>query len=134
MAGVTSQPQPAATPPVVIRISPMAHFAAGFLVLGVLSLMAAWPWFATLLVVPAIVSAFVVRLRTVATSDTVTARGLLHSETVRWEEIDGLAFNKGAWARAHLKDGRELTLPAVTFSTLPQLTRASASRVPNPYG
>ena len=66
--------------------------------------------------------------------DTVTARSLLHSETVRWEDIDGLAFNKGSWARAQLKDGRELTLPAVTFSTLPQLTEVSAGRVPNPYG
>ncbi len=131
---MTSQPEPAATPPAVIRISPMAHFAVGFLVLGVLSLMAAWPWFAPLLVVPAILSVAVVRLRTVADPDTVTARGLRHSETVPWEDIDGLAFTKGSWARAHLKDGRELTLPAVTFSTVPRLTQASAGRVPNPYG
>ncbi|MDX1884909.1 PH domain-containing protein [Mycolicibacterium sp. 120270] len=111
----------------------MAHLAVGFLVLGLLSLTAAWTWFAVLMIVPVILSILVVRLRTVAERDTVTARGPLHSETVRWEDIDGLAFNRGSWARAQLKDGRELTLPAVTFSTLPQLTQASEGRVPNPY-
>ena len=112
----------------------MAHFAVGFLVLGILSLVLASPWFAPLLIIPAALSASIVRLRTVARLDTVTARTLRSSETVRWADIDGLAFNKGSWARAQLNDGRELTLPAVTFSTLPRLTQASAGRVPNPYG
>jgi hypothetical protein len=134
MAGVSTQPQSGAAEPVVIRISPMAHFAVAFLVIGILSLVLASSWFAPLLIIPAVLSAFIVRLRTVAGVDTVTARTLLRSETVRWEDVDGLAFNKGSWARAQLKDGRELMLPAVTFSTLPQLTEASAGRVPNPYG
>ena len=112
----------------------MAHFAVGFLVLGIMSLVMASSWFAPLLIIPVVLSVFIVRLRTVAAVDTVTARSLLHSETVRWEDIDGLAFTKGSWARAQLRDGRELTLPAVTFSTLPQLTEVSAGRVPNPYG
>ena len=51
-----------------------------------------------------------------------------------WDDIDGLRFGKASWARAQLKDGRELRLPAVTFATLPLLTEASAGRVPNPYG
>jgi hypothetical protein len=111
----------------------MAHFAVGFLLLGALSLVLASPWFTPLLIIPVVLSASIVRLQTVARLDTVTARNLLSSETVRWEDIDGLAFNKGSWARARLTDGRELRLPAVTFSTLPQLTRASAGKVPNPY-
>jgi PH (Pleckstrin Homology) domain-containing protein len=134
MAGVTTPPEPAPAEPAVIRMSPMAHFAVGFLALGILSLVMASPWFAPLLIIPAVLSAYIVRLRTVARVDSVTARTLAGSETVGWEEIDGLAFNKGSWARAQLRDGRELTLPAVTFSTLPRLTEASAGRVPNPYG
>ena len=133
MAGVTSQPQPSPAEPVVIRISPMAHFAVGFLALGILSLVMASSWFAPLLIIPVVLSAFIVRLRTVAGVDTVTARSLLHSETVRWEDIEGLRFDKRSWARAQLKDGRELLLPAVTFATLPRLTEVSAGRVPNPY-
>jgi hypothetical protein len=120
--------------PVVIRISPMAHFAVGFLALGLLALVLAGPsWFALLLVIPVVLSTFVVRYRTVADRDTVTARTLLASQTVSWDDVAGLRFGKGSWAYAQLKDSGELRLPAVTFSTLPLLTEASDGRVPNPY-
>jgi hypothetical protein len=130
MAGVSS-PSAAA---VVIRISPMAHFAVGFLALGMLALVFAGPsWFALLLVIPIGLSAVIVRYRTVADRDAVTARTLLASQTVSWDDVAGLRFGKGAWAYAQLTDGGELRLPAVTFSTLPLLTEASGGRVPNPY-
>jgi hypothetical protein len=120
--------------PVVIRISPMAHFAVGFFTLGLLALVLSGPaWVALLLVIPVILSALIIRYRTVADHDTVTARTLLGSETVAWDDIDGLRFDKGSWALAQRKDGTELRLPAVTFSTLPSLTEASGGRVPNPY-
>jgi apolipoprotein N-acyltransferase len=119
---------------VVIRISPMAHFAVGFLALGMLALVFAGPsWFALLLVIPIALSAVIVRYRTVADRDTVTARTILASQTVSWDDVAGLRFDKGSWAYAELTDGGELRLPAVTFSTLPLLTEASGGRVPNPY-
>jgi hypothetical protein len=122
------------TAAVVIRISPIAHFAVGFLALGLLALVLAGPeWFALLLVIPIMLSVFVVRYRTVADRDTVTARTLLGSQTVSWDDIAGLRFGKSSWAYAQLKDGTELRLPAVTFATLPLLTEASEGRVPNPY-
>jgi hypothetical protein len=111
----------------------MAHFAVGFFTLGLLIPVLAWPLTAPLLVIPVVLSALVIRLRTVADENGVTVRTLLGSRTVRWEEIDGLRFNRGSWARARLKSGAELRLPAVTFATLPRLTEASAGRVPNPY-
>ncbi|WP_083410805.1 PH domain-containing protein [Mycolicibacterium rutilum] len=112
----------------------MAHFAVAFLVLGLLTLvLAGLPWVLALLVIPAGLSAYVVRNRTVADRDGVTARTLLSSETVRWDDVDGLRFGKGSSAYAHLKDGRDIRLPAVTFATLPLLTEASGGRVPNPY-
>jgi hypothetical protein len=120
--------------PVVIRISPIAHLAVGFLALGLLAIIFAGPPVAALLlVIPVVLSLIVIRYRTVADESTVTARSLISSETVRWEQIDGLRFDKSSWATAHLKDGGELRLPAVTFGTLPLLTAASAGRVPNPY-
>jgi Bacterial PH domain len=119
---------------VVIRISPMAHLAVGFLALGLLALVLAGPaWVALLLIIPIGLSAFIVRNRTVADRDTVIARSMLGSETVRWDDVDGLRFGKGSSAYAHLKDGKDLRLPAVTFATLPLLTEASGGRVPNPY-
>ncbi|HEY5843634.1 MAG TPA: PH domain-containing protein [Mycobacterium sp.] len=112
----------------------MAHFAVGFFALSLLVLVAVWPWTAVLLLIPLALSVLIVRLRTVADQDTVTARSLLGSTTMRWEDIDGLGFVRSSWARAHLKDGGEVRLPAVTFATLPLLTEASGGRVPNPYG
>lgn len=117
----------------------MAHFAVGFFTLGLLAPVLTWPALcAPLLVIPVILSALIVRLRTVADEQTVTARTLLGSDTVAWSDIDGLRFGKSSWARAQLKDGikegNELRLPAVTFSTLPLLAEVSGGRVPNPYG
>jgi hypothetical protein len=111
----------------------MAHFAVGFVLLGMLAVVLSATWAAPLLIIPVILSGYIIRIRTVAHRDTVTARSLLGSQTVRWEDIEGLRFTKGSWARAQLRDGGELVLPAVTFATLPQLTEVSADRVPNPY-
>lgn len=117
----------------MIKVSPIAHLAVGFFTLGLLIPVMLWPPSAVLLVIPVLLSALIVRLRTVADDGGVTVRTLLGSQTVPWEEIDGLRFHKGSWARAQLKNGAEVRLPAVTFATLPQLTEASAGRVPNPY-
>ncbi|OBI79962.1 PH domain-containing protein [Mycobacterium asiaticum] len=118
---------------VVIKVSPVAHIAVGFLTLCLLVPVTAFPWTLPLLVIPLLLSAMIVRLRTVADDRSVTARTLLGSRTLAWEDIDGLRFHRGNWARAKLKDGSEVRLPAVTFATLPQLTEASSGRVPNPY-
>lgn len=126
--------QSSATKPVVIRISPMSHFAVGFLALGLLALVLTHPaLFAPLLIIPIGLSYVIVRYRTVADTETVTARSLVSSVTVPWNEIEGLKFEKSAWAVAHLTDGSDVRLPAVTFSTLPLLTDVSGGRVPNPY-
>lgn len=117
----------------VIKVSPIAHLAVGFLTLGLLIPVLAWPLSAPLLAFPVLLSAMIVRLRTVADDQGVTVRTLLGSQTVRWDDIDGLRFHRGSWARARLRSGAELRLPAVTFATLPQLTAVSAGRVPNPY-
>lgn len=111
----------------------MAHFAVGFLALGLLIPVLTWPLTAPLLVVPILLSALITRWRTVADAQQVTVRTLLGSRSVDWDAIAGLGFTRGSWARAHLRDGETLRLPAVSFATLPLLTEASGGRVPNPY-
>jgi hypothetical protein len=128
-----SSEQTSPAKPVVIKVSPIAHFAVGFLTLGLLVPVLTWPLTAPLLVIPVLLSASIIRLRTIADQDGVTARTLLSSRRVRWDSIDGLRFTRGSWARARLKGGGELRLPAVSFATLPLLTEASGGRVPNPY-
>lgn len=117
----------------MIKVSPIAHLAVGFVTLGLLIPVLLWPPSAPLLLIPVVLSAMIVRLRTVADDRGVTVRTLLGGRTMRWDEIDGLRFHRGSWARAHLKGGGELRLPAVTFATLPQLAEVSSGRVPNPY-
>ncbi|MCV7154274.1 PH domain-containing protein [Mycolicibacterium pyrenivorans] len=120
--------------PVVIRISPMAHLAVALLAFAMLSVVFAGPgWWALLLVIPVMLSLVIVRYRTTADRETVTARTLLGSEKLRWDDIDGLRFGRRAWAVARRRDGTEISLPAVTFATLPLLAAASGGRVPNPY-
>jgi len=129
--GETPAPQAQA---VVIRISPMAQFAPAFLAVSILVLVPAFGnWALVLLLIPALVSVAIIRLRTVADRDAVTARSLLTSKTVPWSQVEGLRFTRGGWARACGAGGDALLLPAVTFATLPRLTAASAGRVPNPY-
>ncbi|RRR44101.1 PH domain-containing protein [Mycolicibacter terrae] len=111
----------------------MAHFAVGFLALGLLIPVLTWPLTAPLLVLPVLLSALIVRWRTVADAQQVTVRTLLGSRSVKWDAIAGLGFSRGSWARAHLHNGEQLRLPAVSFATLPLLTEASGGRVPNPY-
>lgn len=111
----------------------MAHFAVGFFALGLLIPVLTWPFTAPVLVLPVLLSFVIARWRTVAGRDQVTVRTLLGSRSVDWDDIAGLGFSRGSWARAHLRNGEQLRLPAVTFATLPLLTDASGGRVPNPY-
>lgn len=119
----------------VVRISPIAHFASLFVALSLLTVGPAFGMAAmlALMAVPVLLSVIIERLRTVADGETVTARGLFKTRTVRWTQIEGLEFTRSRWARARLTDESSLVLPAVTFSTLPRLTAASRGRVPNPY-
>jgi len=125
---------PSADPePLVIRISPMAHLPVGFLALGLVTPVLIWPLTAPLLLIPVLLSALLVRWRTIADTQQITVQSLFTSRSAPWDEIDGLGFSRGSWARAHLNDGEQLRLPAVSFATLPLLTEASGGRVPNPY-
>jgi Bacterial PH domain len=125
---------PSPSQPVIVKISPMAHLGVGFFTLAAMSLVLAEPRvFTAILILPVIASYAIVRYRTVADRDTVTARRLFSSRTVKWSDIDGLRFDKRSWALACLRDGTSFRLPGVTFATLPELTAASGGRVPNPY-
>ena len=119
---------------VVVRISQMAHIASAFILLWLVLMMPAFgPWGLFLLAIPVVVSVAIERLRTTADADNVTARYLMSTRTLPWTQVEGLKFTRGRWARACRPDLSEMRLPAVTFSTLPQVTAASGGKVPNPY-
>jgi len=112
----------------------MAHTASVFILLWLIVMMPAFGrWGLILLAIPVLLSFAIERLRTTADNDSVTARYLLSTRTLPWTQVEGLKFTRGRWARACRPDLSEMRLPAVTFSTLPQLTAASGGKVPNPY-
>lgn len=113
----------------------MAHIAPIFAALGLVAMFVPWlgRWSLGLLVIPLLISVAIERLRTVADRDAVTARTMFSSRTLPWDDLVGLRFSRGGWARACRSDGSEMALPAVTFSTLPTLAEASGGKVPNPY-
>ncbi|NGX08908.1 PH domain-containing protein [Mycobacteroides franklinii] len=117
----------------VIRTSPMAHFVTGFLALGMLSFVLALPILAPVLLIPIALSYAIARYRTAVDTESAQVRTLTSTRTVPWSDIEGLSFDRHAWAQANLTDGTTMRLPGVTFSTLPILSAASNGRVPNPY-
>ena len=123
------------SPSTVIRISPMAHLASAFVGLWLVLLMPAFGgWGVALIAIPVLMSVAIERMRTIADDDSVTARMMLGSRTLRWTDIEGLRFTKSRWARACRHGQADVVLPAVTFATLPRLTAASGGKVPDPYG
>ena len=118
----------------VIQISHLSFVACGILFLALASPALAWPAvFAWTLIIPFLVAAWVVRVRTVVGPDGIVARSTFSTTSMEWDSLDGLRFPKRGWARARLTDGSEVALPVVTFGRLPQLAEASGGRIPDPY-
>ncbi|WP_280761489.1 PH domain-containing protein [Prescottella agglutinans] len=118
----------------VIRISPLALIACIFLLFCMSFPVLGWPAaFGWMLVIPFLIGAWVLRVRTTVTPDGLELRRAFSSQSISWDQIKGFHFPKRGWARADLVDGGEVSLPTVTFGRLPQLASASGGRVTDPY-
>lgn len=118
----------------VIRIPKLAYLAVLMLFISVSFPVIGWPaGFGWLLIFPIGVAVWVVRSRTVLTENGLELRSALGSRSVAWTDVEGVRFPKRGWARAHLKDGSEVTLPAVGFDRLRELAAASGGRITDPY-
>ena len=96
----------------------MAHLASAFVGLWLVLLMPAFGrWGVVLIAIPVLMSVAIERMRTIADDDSVTARMMLGSRTLRWTDIEGLRFTKSRWARACRHGQADVVLPAVTFAT-----------------
>lgn len=131
-------PQPSSHTPddgrQVIRISPLALIACIFLLFCISFPVLGWPAaFGWMLVIPFLVGAWVLRVRTTVTPDGLELRRAFSTQSISWDQIKGFRFPKRGWARADLVDGTEVSLPTVTFGRLPQLASASGGRVTDPY-
>lgn len=101
---------------------------------GVSFAAASWPaalgW---LFVLPVVAAVWVLRVRTVVSTDGLAMRRVVGSDFVPWDRVRGIHFPDRRWARVVLDDKTEKSLPLVRFDRLPQLASASGGRIIDPY-
>lgn len=85
-------------------------------------------WF---LAIPVAYLWWIVRARTTVGEDGIATRYALRpGRHVTWDEFAGLEF-VGAKAQAVTEAGQRVPMPAVSFNSLPTLSRASGGRIPD---
>ncbi|MBV7292900.1 PH domain-containing protein [Corynebacterium sp. TAE3-ERU16] len=105
---------------------------AGLMLLTSLLTVGAAPKFLFwILLLPFFYAYWALRSRTTVDARGITATHAFSAEqSVSWEDFAGIRFGTGSsHARSH--DGREFTLPGVSFNTVPDLSAASGGRIPD---
>ncbi|WP_231486681.1 PH domain-containing protein [Candidatus Blastococcus massiliensis] len=89
-------------------------------------------WFLLALVVPAVLTAWVLRTGFDVGDAGITVRSLTRSRAVPWSELAGIRVGERADLWLVTTGGTEVRLPAVRARDLPAIGRASAGRIPVP--
>jgi hypothetical protein len=96
------------------------------------SLTAASPWFLLLLLVPAVLAAWVWRTGFDVGAEAITVRSLVGRRRVAWTELAGVRVDEQAHLWLVTTGGTEVRLPAVRVRDLPAIGQASGGRIPVP--
>lgn len=116
----------------IIRIPQLAYLGVLVLLFCVFFFFVGWPvglWW--LLLIPAAAVVWVARTRTVISESGLELRTVFKSRHVDWAELKGVSIPKRGFVRAHLTDGSEVKLPAVSYDRLRDLIAASNGRIPD---
>jgi hypothetical protein len=89
------------------------------------------PWLAIVWLLPLISLVYVLRTGVDADTDGVTARTMLRSRRLSWDDIAGLRIRRARIA-AVLRDGSAVRLPVLRPRHLSLLATASGGRLPDP--
>ncbi|MDX8030766.1 PH domain-containing protein [Lentzea sp. BCCO 10_0856] len=116
----------------VFRIPATALLAAGLIAICVTPVAWVAPGLQALYVLPLGYAYWILRNRTTVTEDTLVARGVFGSTTLKWSEVKSIRLVRKGWLKAVKEDDTEVTLPAVRFMHLPALSLVSGGRVPDP--
>jgi hypothetical protein len=104
-----------------------------FLVFCVLPLAAASAWLLVLLVVPALLAAWVFRVGVdVSDDEGITVRSLAGARTVPWPELAGLRVGERGDLWLVTTAATQLRLPVLRARDLPRLAELSHGRIPAP--
>ncbi|MDP5183206.1 PH domain-containing protein [Blastococcus sp. BMG 814] len=120
------------TPPARFRMNRSALLPVIILALCVLPTALVSPWTLLLLVIPAVVAAWVLRTGVDVGDDGITARSLLGSRTVAWSELSRLRLGGRGDVWLGTTGGTEVRLPVLRVRDLPRLAAASGGRLADP--
>lgn len=107
------------------------HLLAAVLMTGIALIGISWAplklgW---LLVFPVIFIAWVLTAKTVVNNDGIKVSYLFKKNVqLPWDQLRGIGF-EGSSAKVATVNGKEYTLPGVTFNSLPDLAEASSGRI-----
>lgn len=107
------------------------HVLAAVLMTGIALIGISWAplklgW---LLIFPIIFIAWVLTAKTVVNDQGISVSYLFKKNvSLPWDQLRGIGF-EGSKAKVATVDGKEFTLPGVTFNSLPDLAEASSGRI-----
>lgn len=143
-SGTSAGAAPEVPSPLTFRITPVTLLVV--LVIAVCVTPVAWvrPWTLSIYLVPLLLAVWVLRSRTVVDTDRITARTMLKTTRIPWDQVQSFRLNERRWLRAVLASGetnsastsdkraREVLLPAVRVRDLPRLATLSGGRLSAP--
>lgn len=118
----------------VFRVPPVSLLTIPILLFCITPVAFSVPGLQLLYVIPVAVIAWVLRVRTTATPEGLTARTPTATRFIPWDELSGLSVTEKAAVRAALTDGTTVVLPYVRLHHVPVLSLLSNGRVPDPSG
>jgi hypothetical protein len=120
--------------PARFRMNRSALLPVVILALCILPTALVSPWNLLLLLIPAVVAAWVFRTGVDVGDEGITARSLLGSRTVRWPELSRLRLGPRGDLWLGTTGGTEVRLPVLRVRDLPRLAAASGGRLADPTG
>jgi hypothetical protein len=118
--------------PARFRMNRASLLAVFTLALCLTTLTAASPWFLLVLVVPALLTAWVLRTGFDIDGDAVTVRSLFGRRRVPWPEVAGVRVGEQADLWLVTTGGTEVRLPVMRARDLPRLAAVSGGRIDVP--
>lgn len=109
------------------------HVLAGIMMAAISVFIIGWApqylWW--ILLLPALFIYWALRAQTTVSEDGIAIRyAFRKGVSLDWEEIQGVGF-KGATTLLRDTSGNEHPMPAITFNSIPELSRASRGRIPD---
>lgn len=120
------------TSPARLRMSRTALIPILVLLVGMVPVLAAAPWTVVLLLVPAALTAWVLRIGVDVGDAGITVRSVVGRRHVPWPELAGIRVTPNGGLRLVTTGRTEVALPVLRARDLPRLADLSGGRISVP--